>query len=637
MVSLWWSQSALDDQIDKATSELLPTNQEDIALHFTISDHIRSKRVNSKEAMRSLKRRLQHKNPNVQLAALSLTDTCVKNAGDAFVREIASREFMETLTMILHSPDCNLDVKNKILAVIQTWAIAAKNNPSLNYLTDTYHLLQHERFQFPPLNEHVNALLLETAAPPEWTDSDVCERCRTPFTFTNRKHHCRNCGGTFCQECSSKNLPLPHLAIDDHVRVCYGCYIKLKLSRVAKKDPVIPPPQLVPTPKNTTRHEETTTSAPVVNGSEDKQFEEDLKRAIELSKAEAEQHHYAPSAAAVAKDTDLRSTTQYGLNGVKEEEAEEEDPELAAAIAASLRDMEDAQKTELEYYNQQSSSRRTNTEELSNTEMDNIELFATLMERMSATAVNNIGTDEQINQLYTQIATLQPKLVKNLDDAIQRHNRYSMLHEKLNNAVRTYDRLLEQKVASSYQRVSNASIQQQPYGVPQSAHNAAAPQQYPVYPQTSSQSLYPSMQPSNGQRSYPGQPSPYQPPFATSPRPTTLSPTAPSHGNPLSGIQAPTSMTIPTQDPTPSADQPEQRHFLQTVSAVGDNHHVSYNYDNNLGRWVTTNVSQIQQQMPPPPAPQQVMNLPPAPTHTPQQQQQQATRPQVEEPSLIEL
>lgn len=84
--------------------------------------------------------------------------------------------------------------------------------------------------------------------------------------------------------------------------------------------------------------------------------------------------------------------------------------------------MEDAQKTELEYYNQQSSSRRTNTEELSNTEMDNIELFATLMERMSATAVNNIGTDEQINQLYTQIATLQPKLVKNLDDAIQRHS-----------------------------------------------------------------------------------------------------------------------------------------------------------------------------------------------------------------------
>lgn len=164
--------------------------------------------------------------------------------------------------------------------------------------------------------------------PPEWTDSDVCERCRTPFTFTNRKvsvidvtdiqecllrimqHHCRNCGGTFCQECSSKSLPLPHLAIDDHVRVCYGCYIKLKLSRVAKKDPVLPQqPESIS--KSVSRHDQKTTStAAVVGESEDKQFEEDLKRAIELSKAEAEQH-YTPSSTAVNKDTHLGSTIRY--------------------------------------------------------------------------------------------------------------------------------------------------------------------------------------------------------------------------------------------------------------------------------------------------------------------------------------
>lgn len=208
-------------------------------------------------------------------------------------------------------------------------------------------------------------------------------------------------------------------------------------------------------------------------------------------------------------------------------------------------------------------------------------------------------------------------------------DRYSMLHEKLNNAVRAYDRLLEQRVASSYQRVSNTSQQ---HGAPQPVYNTAtAPQQYPVYPQ----SLYPGMQHSNGEISYPGhQSSLYQPPIATSPRPTTLSPTAPSYGNPLSGMHP--STTIPTQDPAPSADQPEQRHIPQTVSAVGDNHHASYHYDNQLGQWVMTNVSQ-QMQPPPPPAPQQV-NFPPAPTHIPQQQQQQqAARPQVEEASLIEL
>jgi hypothetical protein len=58
--------------VDKATSELIPKDHDDITLNLDISDQIRSKKVNAKDAMRALKRRVAHSNPNVQLLALSV-------------------------------------------------------------------------------------------------------------------------------------------------------------------------------------------------------------------------------------------------------------------------------------------------------------------------------------------------------------------------------------------------------------------------------------------------------------------------------------------------------------------------------------------------------------------------------------
>lgn len=37
----------------------------------------------------------------------------------------------------------------------------------------------------------------------------ICKICNKDFNVARRKHHCRRCGGIFCNECSDNKMPLP--------------------------------------------------------------------------------------------------------------------------------------------------------------------------------------------------------------------------------------------------------------------------------------------------------------------------------------------------------------------------------------------------------------------------------------------
>lgn len=54
-----------------------------------------------------------------------------------------------------------------------------------------------------------------------------CAKCKAGFTFTNRRHHCRNCGGLFCKNCSSRTSTVPRRQIMTPVRVCDACFSSL--------------------------------------------------------------------------------------------------------------------------------------------------------------------------------------------------------------------------------------------------------------------------------------------------------------------------------------------------------------------------------------------------------------------------
>ncbi|TPX36551.1 hypothetical protein SmJEL517_g01234 [Synchytrium microbalum] len=509
-MSSWFGNKTFEELVDRATSENLPIGSEDLALNLEICDKIKSKEVQPKEAIKLLKKKLNHKNPNVQILTIKLTDICVKNGGDHFLAEVASRDFVDNLVSIVKAPyGTNPEVRSKILSSLQVWGLAFKGKPGLTYMTDTYSRLKLEGLNFPSVEStEVSSIMVETVAAPEWTDSEVCMRCRTPFTTFNRKHHCRNCGQTFCSQCSSKTIPLPHLGITQEVRVCDGCVSKLGTGKTT-------PPSIGSPPSSR--------SEPISAGGRGnidevaKREQDELEKAIALSLQE--------SGGQVPKK--VVTFTVPSKPVPKANAAEDDDEDLKAAIAASLKETKQQQAAasynpseySLSYKNNQqqptadSLSRpmsnmsvsagpsssvsvipsAPNPLDLSITELENVRLFSELVERtdMDVQARGpQVLNPAQIQALFGHVAPLQGKLARSLEETHEKYRTFYALHDKATNAIKSYDAMLQERLAMH--NPPDAYPSQYGYYAPGSA--AGYPQQI-QHPQPPPQQHDPSMYP----------------------------------------------------------------------------------------------------------------------------------------------
>jgi growth factor-regulated tyrosine kinase substrate len=251
-------------------------------------------------------------------------------------------------------------------------------------------------------------------------------RCRTAFTFTNRKHHCRNCGNVFDAQCSAKTLPLPHLGIMQPVRVDDGCY-----ARLTSKDKGTPVPKSFDASKPArTLYQSMQAREPRVSSSrDDDSFDADLKRALEMSLEEAKApvgQGYVPSSqlAAQAKTNGTDKPLPQPSND------EEDDPDLAAAIALSLAEMETEKSRHAQAFKAQTASasaahpitvQARPEYELTPAEAENINLFATLVERLGHQPPGTILREPQIQELYESIGQLRPKLARTYGETMSKH------------------------------------------------------------------------------------------------------------------------------------------------------------------------------------------------------------------------
>ncbi|GAA6043868.1 hypothetical protein JCM8097_001200 [Rhodosporidiobolus ruineniae] len=364
-MSFLWGASApvteFDSLTDKVTSDLLPAGEQlDLATALQLADLVRSSAVPPQHANKHLLARLTHSNPNTQLLALALADLLVKNAGSQFLALFAQPAHkqgaatdLELLASGRKAGGVNRDVQTDARKRLQEWASALKGSGRADLksseLVEVYDRLKRDGVEFPLLDREASAAMVESLSAPDWLDSDVCTRCRTPFTTFNRKHHCRNCGLVFDQACSSQTAALPHYGITDPVRVCDACARKIKEGKgasVAKEQEEERRKKAAVAAKEDEARREAASSAVGGGGagkSSREQEDDDLRRAIEASLADSAEpaprsppppakSGYNPAYAQSVSDS-------KGAGGKKAEAEEEEDPDLAAAIAASLRDL----------------------------------------------------------------------------------------------------------------------------------------------------------------------------------------------------------------------------------------------------------------------------------------------------------
>jgi growth factor-regulated tyrosine kinase substrate len=254
--------------------------------------------------------------------------------------------------------------------------------------------------------------MTDTAIAPEWIDSDVCLRCRDPFTFTNRKHHCRNCGQVFDQKCSSKTLPLPHFGIPQEVRVCDSCHFKLTRKKEAAAKEAEDAQKKGR--RQQIRHE---------------QSDYDLARAIELSLKESRGNGHTGYAPLNEVPKQWMTSEPPLVRRTERRQGEDDDEDLRAAIEASLREahapqpsapaVEPAITTAGGY---DSPVAMVPSYDLAPMESDAIMSFNQTVADAQTYGMRDL---RQTHDLYRRATASQPKLTRSLDDTEKKEREWT--------------------------------------------------------------------------------------------------------------------------------------------------------------------------------------------------------------------
>ena len=144
-------QGEIGRLVDVATADSL-LGTVDWQLNMQICDKVNVAKTDAiKDGMRTLRARLKTRNVPVQMLALTLLETLVKNCGPELHMQVATKDFMSDLVYLAQPGNADGRVYRKVQQLLHAWGEAFKGiRHDLPLFYDTYQTLLAQGIVFPP-------------------------------------------------------------------------------------------------------------------------------------------------------------------------------------------------------------------------------------------------------------------------------------------------------------------------------------------------------------------------------------------------------------------------------------------------------------------------------------------------------
>ncbi|XP_018804488.1 PREDICTED: hepatocyte growth factor-regulated tyrosine kinase substrate isoform X1 [Bactrocera latifrons] len=436
-------KSSFEKNLENATSHLrLEPEWPSILL---ICDEINQKDVSPKNAFAAIKKKMSSPNPHSACYALLVLESVVKNCGAPMHDEVFTRENCEMFSNFLEQTP-HENVRQKMLELVQTWAYAFRSSEKYQSIKDTMTILKAKGHTFPELKEADAMFTADTA--PIWADGKVCHRCRDEFNFTNRKHHCRNCGQVFCGKCSSKQCPLPKFGIEKDVRVCDGCYVMLQRPNAKPAVRTAAESDLPAEYVNSSLSQQVQVSTPPRKTEQELKEEEELQLALALSQSEAEEKKKQQQQHSLAAyRLQQRSPSPEAPPAPKEYQQEETNPDLAKYLNRSYWEQRKVNESPLaspsapspmptpqpqaqQAPTQPKSADEVQIDEFAANMRAQVDIFVNRMKSNSSRG-RSISNDSSVQTLFMNLTSLHSQQLSYIKEMDDKRMWYEQLQDKL--------------------------------------------------------------------------------------------------------------------------------------------------------------------------------------------------------------